>query len=144
VATTRAEKRLTFSFAKSRYRYGQINYNEPSRFLEEVDPKFLKLPQRLVGKSSSMPKPTSGDARRKQRVINKQKAADSRPLVPESFAPSDPDAIRPGLRVRHLKFGTGKVLSVEEVGNQKKAIVFFDSKGQKVLLLKYAKLQILD
>ena len=144
VATTRAEKRLTFAFAKSRYRYGQINYNEPSRFLEEVDPKYLKLPQRLVGKSSNLPKPTSGDARRKQRVINKQKSTESRPPVPDSFAPSDPDKIRPGQRVMHLKFGTGKVISVEAVGSQKKAIVFFDSKGQKVLLLKYAKLQVLE
>ncbi|MEZ4685541.1 MAG: 3'-5' exonuclease [Bacteroidia bacterium] len=143
VATTRAEKRLTLSFAKSRYRYGQINYNEPSRFLEEMDPKFLKLPQRLVGKSSDMPTPTSTEARQKQRIINRQKASESSPAVPDSFEPSDPDEIRPGHKVLHLKFGTGKVLAVESVGSQKKATVFFDSKGQKVLLLKYAKLQIL-
>ena len=142
VAVTRAEKRLTLSFAKSRYRYGQIQYNEPSRFLEEIDAKYLKLPQRIVGKKP-MAKPVERDARRQQRVINKAKSTEARPAIPDSFEPSDPDSIRPGQQVLHLKFGLGKVVAVEEVGAQKKATVFFNAKGQKVLLLKYAKLQIM-
>lgn len=141
VATTRAEKRLTLTLAKSRYRYGQIQYNEPSRFLEEVDPQYLKLPRKPS--RSPMPKPVSTESRRTQRVINKKKATEARPVIPDSFAPSDPNNIVPGVQVRHLKFGVGKVLAVEAIGDNKKATVFFESKGQKVLLLKYAKLQVL-
>ncbi|MFK7972116.1 MAG: ATP-dependent helicase, partial [Bacteroidia bacterium] len=143
VAVTRAEKRLTISFAKSRYRYGQIQYNEPSRFLEEMDPKYLKLPQRVTGRTSSMPTPTSREARSKQRIVNRKKASEAKPEIPASFEPTDPAKIRPGHQVLHLKFGVGKVVSIEAVGDQTKATVFFNNKGQKVLLLKYAKLQVI-
>ncbi|MCB0854120.1 MAG: DUF3553 domain-containing protein, partial [Bacteroidetes bacterium] len=58
------------------------------------------------------------------------------------FTPAKPEEIIAGIRVKHQKFGTGKVLAVEGSSTGKKATVFFDGKGKKVLLLKYAKLQI--
>ena len=60
------------------------------------------------------------------------------------FEGDDLSKLAEGNRVQHLKFGAGKVLKLEGSGNDKKATVNFDDKGQKVLLLKYAKLKILD
>jgi DNA helicase-2/ATP-dependent DNA helicase PcrA len=57
VAITRAEKKLTISFAESRYRWGELNFCEPSRFIEEIDDKYIELPRRMA------PQPT---ARQKQ------------------------------------------------------------------------------
>ena len=48
------------------------------------------------------------------------------------------------MQVRHNQFGTGKVINISGDGNNKKAIVFFNGIGQKQLLLKFAKLEILN
>ncbi len=42
VALTRAEKEVNLSYAASRYRWGNLNYCEPSRFIEEIDQQFLE------------------------------------------------------------------------------------------------------
>jgi DNA helicase-2/ATP-dependent DNA helicase PcrA len=141
VAVTRAEKRLALTLAKSRYRYGQIQYNEPSRFLDEIDERFLKMPAKPA---RPKPHPLSPNARRRPegfKPLNKAKAKSTN--LP-GFEPSDPNKIATGMQVRHQKFGVGKVISLEEIGGQKKATVFFQGSGKKNLLLKYAKLQILE
>jgi DNA helicase-2/ATP-dependent DNA helicase PcrA len=61
-----------------------------------------------------------------------------------SFDPAIVSKIQPGVEVEHNRFGRGKVLSIEGNGASKKAAVFFQKVGQKQLLLKYAKLKILD
>lgn len=146
VAVTRAEKRLSLSFAKSRYRFGQIQFNEPSRFLQEVDAKYLQRPRQVMSNPgrSAVPLP------RDRRSAEKPKPQENpRPLQQTSSSPvgefvaSDPAEIAAGLSVFHLKFGEGKVVTVEGNGDGKKATVVFKDKGQRVLLLKYAKLQII-
>ncbi len=140
VAVTRAMKCLSLSMARSRYRFGQLQFHEPSRFLDEVDPKYLR------SISGGMPTTKTRTAT-KRRAPEKPKTLfakqKSTPMeMPADFEPSDPKLVVPGVQVRHLKFGVGKVLAVEEVGTQKKATVFFQSSGKKHLLLKYAKLQV--
>lgn len=143
VAVTRAEKRLTLSYAKSRYRFGNLQFNEPSRFLDEVDEEYLIKPAQNIRRQAVSPfmspgmanKPTTN---RKLTPVSKAKSS----LAPPDFEAADPEKIVPGLKVRHLKFGSGEVLKVEGQGPGKKATVLFRQKGQRVLLLKYAKLQI--
>lgn len=53
------------------------------------------------------------------------------------------DKIQVGMNVEHARFGTGKVLSMEGTGPNKKATIYFQNIGQKQLLLKFAKLSIL-
>ena len=139
VAVTRAEKFFTLSYAKSRYRFGTIQYNEPSRFLEEISPEYLRKPQQAARRTAKSPIPGRRPAaRRNLKPLSQLKGE------PESnFQASAPKDIVPGVRVRHQKFGKGKVLSVEGEGGGKKAVIQFSDKGQRVLLLKYAKLQII-
>jgi DNA helicase-2/ATP-dependent DNA helicase PcrA len=145
VAVTRAEEALTISYAKSRYRYGQIQYNEPSRFVDEIDKQYLKIPSRRPVARH----PLEPNARRKKPAnlrpiaqTSRRPARSSSP-IPDDFVASDPSKITTGMTVRHPKFGVGKVISMEMVGSQQKATVFFQGSGKKNLLLKYAKLMIL-
>lgn len=149
VAITRAEEALTLSYAKSRYRYGQIQYNEPSRFVDEVDPKYIHVPSRKPVARH----PLEPNARRKpanlrpisetSRSHSVSRSSSPTP-TPDDFVASDPAKIATGMTVRHPKFGVGKVVAMEMVGSQKKATVFFQGSGKKNLLLNYAKLMILE
>lgn len=156
VAVTRAETMLTMSYAKSRYRFGQMQFNERSRFLEELDDKYVRKPdmsfRREVASSDNrstssrrgVVSPEDMSARRARRV-NRAAAAPARSSAPDpSFVPSDPKLIQAGLKVRHLKFGHGVVMAVEEDSSGRKAKVRFSGTGQRVLLLKFAKLMILE
>ncbi|HHG86624.1 MAG TPA: ATP-dependent DNA helicase, partial [Bacteroidetes bacterium] len=152
VAVTRAKDRLTISFAKSRYRYGTLEYNEPSRFVAEIDDQFINyttvrrsrpapswegIPVRSTNESGttgrSLPKAGS-------RLPMGRKAPR---LITNNFEGDDLTNLEAGMKVEHSKFGEGEVMNVEGKDNEKKATVFFTKKGQKVLLLKYAKLKIL-
>lgn len=155
VAVTRAETMLTMSYAKSRYRFGQMQFNERSRFLEELDDKFVRKPdmsfRREVASSDSgstsgrrgVVSPEDMSARRARRV---NRAAASRPAAaPDpNFVPSDSKLIKAGLKVKHQKFGKGVVMAVEEDSSGRKATVRFEGTGQRVLLLKFAKLMIVE
>lgn len=141
VAVTRAKERLALSLARSRYRFGSLQFNEPSRFIDDIDPRFLRKPMQSVKRDI-----VRGPSERKS-VVNRRTAtsrptAGNRSVVNSNFKAADPEDIVTGLQVLHQKFGKGKVVSVEGEGANKKATVFFKEKGQRVLLLKYAKLQI--
>ncbi len=151
VAVTRAEKHLTLSYARSRYRFGQLQFNEKSRFLDEIDAQYLKKPEQSARREANT---LSGNERRG--VVapeDRATARGGRPPVraearaagalPPNFEPSDPAKIKAGQTVLHSKFGKGEVLVIEEDSSGKKATVNFEGKGQRVLLLKFAKLQIL-
>lgn len=155
VAVTRAEKRLSLSYATSRYKWGSLNHCEPSRFLDEVDARYLDLefkprtePNRgtsfddernaWVQKDTfSKPKPI-GVVRKTTSILPKAHK------VSADFAPSDTSNLQAGMQVEHERFGFGKVLQVEGAPGEKKATIFFKELGQKQLLLKFAKLRILE
>jgi DNA helicase-2/ATP-dependent DNA helicase PcrA len=168
VALTRAEKRAILSYANSRFKWGQFTYCEPSRFIEEIDEKFLettsgkkspspsksfdfgeergkfsgginKLPLQERPKSSSPPAPPMPP----QIDTSKLKKVDMN--APAPLPAGDwalPHEIQVGVEVQHEKFGKGKVIKVEGENPNEKATVFFPSEGQKQLLLKFAKLKI--
>jgi DNA helicase-2/ATP-dependent DNA helicase PcrA len=142
VALTRAMKKVTLSYAETRYRYGQLMMGEPSRFLEEVDEIYLDIPRqaRIVpdrdfrgGESKVI---TNTPSRRNLRPVSDSTEA--------SFDTSDVSGLQTGMLVEHSKFGKGKVVAIEGSGSNKKATVFFSGVGQKQLLLRFAKLKILS
>ena len=145
VAITRAEKKLTLSFAESRYKWGNVTLCEPSRFLEEIDPKYIDFPRKPVlkihEKRTSAPAP--GQIPLANRKLKKIKGEKSPTIDTDNIEVADIGKIQPGLEVQHSRFGKGKVLTVEGEGASKKAAIFFNAVGQKQLLLKYAKLKIL-
>ena len=162
VAVTRAEVQLTLSYAMMRFQYGNVSYQELSRFVTEIDPHYLLMPHR----QSSFPKPgtfpkaaafarrpgsTAGPASSSAPQLKKKTpAATPNPLRPvpkgptAGNSPAEIAAIQVGMTVFHVKFGTGKVQAIEGNGDSRKAIVFFEGVGEKQLMLKFAKLTIVE
>jgi DNA helicase-2/ATP-dependent DNA helicase PcrA len=163
VALTRARQKVHISYATTRYRWGNLVQCEPSRFLEEIDEIYLIQPEILesppitrsmskVGwkrgnKGWSFKKKKAADppkippAGLRDNLVKFSKAANKQ--VPE-FEADDIVALQVGMEVEHERFGTGKVLQIEGSKANQKAIVFFAEVGQKQLLLKYARLKILN
>ena len=153
VAITRAEQYLTISYANSRYRFGQMRYNEPSRFLEEIPAHHVETTAYVRSRSTFTNEPGLGSASgnnkaRLQGNFKRRVAASQAPKVdPGNFKPSPSDAIQAGMKVLHLKFGEGKVLSIDGSAKNRVATIFFKDAGdpqQRRIMLKFAKLQILS
>lgn len=144
VAITRARKYLTLSFASSRYRYGKMVYNRPSRFLEDIEEDNYENPGVVYGKVGAFPvADTSGPSRIPQ--LRKKKAP--KPVIaPEDFTPAPADEIKEGMEVVHLKFGKGKVLKIDGQNNSRVATIYFGDidSPQRRIMLKFAKLQIVE
>jgi len=145
VAMTRAEKRVYLSYALNRYRFGRLKNCEPSRFIDEVDPQFIRVNRTLSSKepvaSNNYAKNlVSGiDQQRKRNFVKKTNYSPA-----PDFKPSDTSNLVEGMKVEHPKFGFGTVRQMDIQGSQKKARVDFDDVGEKTLLLAFAKLKIHD
>jgi DNA helicase-2/ATP-dependent DNA helicase PcrA len=170
VAITRARKRVSISFAQNRYRWGVPSVCQPSRFLRDIDDKFLEMPpdpsakgNRGAERDDAWDYDYSGKNNFRQAAGKTQPAAQrpgSSPSKPASIPPrkpvimprkpadpsfvsDDPDKIQSGMKVEHNQFGLGKVLQIEGNSPNRKATVFFQDIGEeKQLLLKFAKLRI--
>jgi DNA helicase-2/ATP-dependent DNA helicase PcrA len=142
VALTRAMKKVTLSYAESRYRWGQFSFSEPSRFLDEIDESLLDIPHKSHLKTApdtGTPSADQGGYRPVRPKLKPVTDTDNR----KATAGDDTDGLMAGMEVEHSKFGKGKVVSVEGSGPNKKAVVFFNGIGNKNLLLRFAKLKIL-
>ncbi|WP_066759109.1 ATP-dependent helicase [Crocinitomix algicola] len=153
VAITRAEKQATLSYATSRFRWGNIVTSEPSRFIEEIDNEHLELLNipggRSLGGGRSMnqvnmerkigsKKQPLFSERRKLTPVNQAK-----PKKATKGVTANNLDLKVGNNVIHERFGKGKVVGLD--GNPpSKATVFFPKAGNKQLLLKFAKLEIVD
>ena len=146
VAITRAERFLTLSYSRSRYRYGKMAYNiKPSRFLEEVGNDNLRGD--II--TDYQVEPTIGrhDERLPSGVkgVVKIKRNNNFSVDLANFVASPPEKIQAGMNILHNRFGHGKVLSVEGNGKNKVATIFFKDydNTKKRILLSFAKIQIL-
>lgn len=157
VAVTRAEKKLTLSYALQRYKFGRLENCEPSRFLQELDARFLKAPKKSNQDmfSDDFMTATSkfgGNNLMKQNSVNFPKKEAPKPQVvtttnhvaSENFKPSDTSKLEVGMKVEHPKFGFGNVLKIETNGSERKATIFFQKADEKTLLLSFAKLMIIE
>jgi DNA helicase-2/ATP-dependent DNA helicase PcrA len=148
VAITRAEKKLNLSYAVSRYKWGSPISCDPSRFLEEIDPKYLEI--------NFLQKPLPNTHFDEDRQSYSSIAGKPKPLmqtnslakpynhvVSGDFVASDPKSIQVGMEVEHQKFGFGTVLDLEGASGDIKTTIDFKQVGKKQLLLKFAKLRII-
>ncbi|MBQ3999277.1 MAG: ATP-binding domain-containing protein, partial [Paludibacteraceae bacterium] len=133
VAITRAMDRCYLSFARQRFRNGQMAFNSPSRFLNDIDRRFFEMSRPAV------PRFTARPMQMPERPI-----APTRPVTPVSGATSEiaSSAWKAGDRVTHRVFGDGTVVRVyrDEVTENDKIEIHFDKQGTKTLLLTHAKL----
>ena len=161
VAITRAEKHCILTCAQNRFRYGKMEYDTPSRFIKDIDPRLLKVEGGTgipgLPKSSGMSSPTSYTSRtnysrpvQNPRPVATQFIADVKPrLVPvRKEAPAPQSSIgdiglKEGNIIEHQRFGIGTVVKVEGSGENTKATVNFKNAGTKQLLLKFAKYTII-
>ncbi|HNW99384.1 MAG TPA: UvrD-helicase domain-containing protein [Bacteroidales bacterium] len=155
VALTRAMKRATVSYSETRYKWGNLNFCEPSRFIEELNPNYIDFPKRKTVQTDEFifdtgskqkifsPKPTQPGISVKKNFVPIEKAKPKTAINIE-FTENITEKLQVGMQVEHAKFGNGKVISIEGNAVDKKAIVFFENIGQKQLLLKFAKLKILE
>ncbi len=152
VAITRAEQFLTFSYANTRYRYGKVAYNEPSRFLAEVPAEALETTYqvRRSNEQEERARPHEEMRARVTGVKPRQRYGTANPLKPvvdpKTFQPSPQEKIVPGAKVLHLKFGAGKVTSIDGGADNRIATIYFSGLDQpeKRIMLRFAKLQVLD
>ena len=169
VALTRAEKQAYLTYAERRYRFGNLSDTEPSRFIEEIDERYLhylthtlsnpnyrykplidrdifgevdksklRLQKPMSGTPPSKNAPTGDEQQRlrKLKPVNSiQNASPNRSIYNE---------LEVGTTVYHERFGKGIIKALEGVGNDKKAQVNFESGGLKNILLRFAKLTIIN
>ncbi len=166
VALTRAEKQAFLTYTQNRYRWGKLIDAEPSRFLEEIDDQYVENLTPVndgyryksminadifgdVDKSKLRQiKPKNGNPPSVHKP-NENQLRKLRKLKPELSSPANnTNSIDPNLEegslVNHTRFGKGKVLKIEGVGNDKKAEIQFERGDIKKLLLRFAKLEILN
>jgi len=147
VALTRAEKKATLSFATSRYRWGNLINCEPSRFLEEIDEQYLEEPFSKLGTAVKESPASSQNNQFSSPNIAKQRKLVKVPSSATSVSKAstnDGEEIKVGHKVKHNRFGEGKVVSLEGNPPNQKAVIFFQGVGQKQLLLKFAKLELVE
>lgn len=150
VGMTRAERKLTLSYANSRFRFGQLLPGEPSRFIMEILDEFIEMDKKAFTRKSEDDSGLSRFANRnkpKPKFQNKfgksNQPGRTAKLPPalENFTPEDTSNIKVGDVVEHQRFGKGTVTVVDgDLGN-KKATIAFDEFGKKQLVLKFAKLR---
>ncbi len=160
VGVTRAEKRVFLSYARSRYRFGDQQSSIRSRFLDEFDDglvrteagtEFKGRPDRFTNRSAGLFSYDDVDPHYYRRNLRRSETGPRR-----SAAASQPEGRRvvydegegggivPGAAVEHEVFGEGKVLALEGQGHQARATVFFPEVGQKKLVLRFARLRVVE
>jgi DNA helicase II / ATP-dependent DNA helicase PcrA len=171
VAITRAKKKLWISYANTRYRFGSLVQNEPSRFIEEMPENFLDRSfaggglRNQGGFGSSTVSPAYermkgwGGKNQESEFRNQRPGKKEQPayLVPKSTAPrvvdhvpssdfkaSDTSDLQAGQKVEHQKFGFGEVIKKEGAAHNPIATIKFEHNGEKKIMLNYAKLRIVE
>ncbi|CAH0335903.1 ATP-dependent DNA helicase PcrA [Flavobacterium sp. CECT 9288] len=169
VALTRAEHQAYLTYSQSRYRWGKLTDSEPSRFIEEIDSQYLeymtppennyrykpmidsdifgdidKSKLRLAKPSNGVPpvKNNTEPERNNEITIRKLKPLNSN--APSTNTGMLDSGLMAGKIVMHERFGKGEVLNLEGVGADKKAEIKFEVGGIKKLLLRFAKLNIIE
>jgi DNA helicase-2/ATP-dependent DNA helicase PcrA len=171
VAVTRAKERLWLTYANARYRFGQLQQNEPSRFIDEMPEQHIDKAYAGGGAKNNEWSNQGSAFQRMQRgfgsneVFSSEKKYGAPPtkketkptyVVPASrnqtinhipsdnFEASDTSNLQQGQKVEHQKFGFGLVAKVEGSAHNPIATINFEKNGEKKIMLNYAKLRIVE
>ncbi len=147
VAITRAQKKLFFSYSKLRYKFGEEQRQARSRFLDEVDPGVVRTETGATIQQKNNHYDSGDSHSYNDREIEYDWKSPKQTKKPSSTASYeyeyDDDPFRVGVHVMHPAFGPGKILQRNGSGKDARVVVFFKSRGQKTLMLRAAKLQVL-
>ena len=148
VAITRAKQHLCLTYSNTRYRFGQLQQNDPSRFIDEIPDTHL---DRSYAGNNSKNRPSEGWAggsaydrmHRKPSApsasfsISSVRPATKEHVPTDNFIASDMKELREGHRVEHMKFGFGNVVKMEGASHNPIATIDFDQNGRKKIMLNY-------
>jgi len=147
VAVTRAAKLATLSYALNRYKWGNLERCNPSRFLREIDQQFLEYPQtggkpfRSKNTFGSKPQHSKEDTSYYRPPSNLKKIRLNEMVRKNSYENQQNAVYREGEKVEHERFGHGLILSIEGDPPNTTATVEFENIGKKKLLLRFARLK---
>lgn len=145
VAITRAERHCFLSYAKSRMRYGKMEFAAPSRFLKDIDVRYLRLPGQMAYTQREEPRApifTKIQSEAKP-TFTPSTPRNLKPVAAAATtAPSQNLALSVGQYIEHERFGLGEVLKVEGEGDSAKALIRFENAGEKQLLLRFARFKL--
>nr|HPZ89248.1 exodeoxyribonuclease V subunit gamma [Flavihumibacter sp.] len=170
VVITRAKKKLWISYANTRYKFGQLVQNEPSRFIQEIPQEYLDKSFAGGGLRNQGASFSQGSAFDRMRGFGAAEQAEKMYGAPPSrrkdaapaylppktapkivehkpaadFVPSDTSNLQAGQKVEHQKFGFGTVSKMEGSSHNPVATVLFEQNGEKKIMLNYAKLRIVE
>ncbi|MEO6730439.1 MAG: UvrD-helicase domain-containing protein [Ferruginibacter sp.] len=168
VAITRAKRKLWLTYANARYRFGQLQQNEPSRFIDEMPVEYIdksfagggirnqgghsnnwggsSFDRNGAGGNSyhSSPPPAKREEKTRPAYLVPVRPQTKEHTPTADFAPSDTSNLQPGQKVEHQKFGFGEVIKMEGAAHNPIATVQFELNGEKKIMLNYAKLRILE
>ena len=162
VAVTRAKQKLWLTYANTRYRFGQLNQMEASRFISEIPTNYLEQTasgggaanqsnswgnssafERIQRNSGFSPKSNNTEKKQPTYINHVPKPVMVQQHVPsDNFTASDTSNLQEGDKVEHQKFGYGKVLTMEGSAHNPIANILFEHNGEKKIMLNYAKLYI--
>jgi DNA helicase II / ATP-dependent DNA helicase PcrA len=166
VAVTRAKRKLWLTYANARYRFGQLQQNEPSRFIDEVPSDFLDRSfagggirnqqgfggnnwsggsafDRMGGGFNKPAFPAKKEEKSKPSYLVPARPQTKEHTPSADFIASDTSNLQAGQKVEHQKFGFGEVLKMEGAAHNPIATVKFELNGEKKIMLNYAKLRII-
>ena len=167
VALTRAEEHCFLSYAKTRYRYGKTEFGNPSRFLRDIDTRFLKFPREMtIGRKieeeansfrqrvrKESPRMFSAAPRSLKRIetsankhtsLNPQTSANPHGTSAGMSGQTTVPSVHAGQLIEHERFGIGEVIKVEGMGDNAKATIHFKNAGDKQLLLRFARFKVVE
>jgi DNA helicase-2/ATP-dependent DNA helicase PcrA len=157
VAITRAEKTCTISYAASRFLFGSLNSCEPSRFIAEIDQKYLQFESAYSNSGGAKALGGGFGSTRTGGLSNRTSGFSTQPrgnfksvreMGSSVSSTTNNDVenqqLKVGFVVQHGTFGKGKITALDGAGSERKATVFFPQVGSKTLLLRFAKLTIIE
>lgn len=167
VAITRAEEHCFLSFSKTRFRYGKMEFGTPSRFLRDIDTRYLKLsfvdsgsrqPERLHHREQVAGSELPRKLKKVTAALADRSPASQAPVAMHGLQAAGMEqgtsgmeearatmyGLRAGQRIEHERFGSGDVLKVEGSGDNAKATIRFENVGEKQLLLRFARFKVIE
>jgi DNA helicase-2/ATP-dependent DNA helicase PcrA len=165
---TRAKHKLWVTYANTRYKFGQLVQNEPSRFIDEIPKEYLDKSfagggvrnqtgafdswanQSAFGRmnrgfESPVFDPGSRAEKSKPSYLASNVRSQTKEHIPSpDFKASDTSNLQVGQKVEHQKFGFGEVMKMEGSMHNPIATVKFEHNGEKKIMLNYAKLRIVE
>ena len=154
VAITRAENHCVLSFAKSRFRFGKMEFSAPSRFLRDINTAYMKVPESMGRTSQEQSRTSTQLPFQKKTIVHEHRQMNLRRVTDVNVSRNvsasagssgnGTGGLNVGQHIAHERFGLGEVMEISGAGENLKATIRFENAGVKQLLLRFARFKVID